>query len=225
LFITLQKSAKMDDANALKPDLAHPKPSKSYRRSNKPKILATPLPDPIGKSIEAVVELHSREVQDLSVPLYILENASEFFSRPAFLYVLLTSLAAWILGSALSNIGILSASFPDFSFMNQGLDTAALLISTVVLVRQTRQEKFAEQRSQLMLQLNLLSEKKIAKVITLLEELRVDLPDVVNRIDQEADIMQNAADPVAVLGLLQENLEQEIFNKNLLVDQAVDSKA
>jgi uncharacterized membrane protein len=90
------------------------------------------------------------------------------------------------------------------------LDAAALLISTGVLVRQARQERFAEQRSQLMLQLNLLSEQKLAKVIALLEELRTDLPNVTNRPDLEAQAMQTAADPIEVLDALQENLAQEL---------------
>jgi uncharacterized membrane protein len=79
-----------------------------------------------------------------------------------------------------------------------------------VLVRQTRQENFAEQRSQLMLQLNLLSEQKIAKMISLLEELRADLPDVADRHDPEAEMMQEAADPIAVLAALQETLGEEL---------------
>jgi uncharacterized membrane protein len=79
-----------------------------------------------------------------------------------------------------------------------------------VLVRQTRQENFAEQRSQLMLQLNLLSEQKIAKMIALLEELRADLPDVADRHDPEAEMMQEAADPIAVLAALQETLGEEL---------------
>lgn len=61
-----------------------------------------------------------------------------------------------------------------------------------------------------MLQLNLLSEQKIAKIIALLEELRTDLPEVVDRHDPEAAVMQDAADPIAVLEALQENLAQEL---------------
>lgn len=186
---------------------------KSYRRGGRTQVLTTPLPDPIGKSIEAVIELHSREVRALALHQRTLENVSEFFNRPAFLYSLLVGLAIWICGSFLNATGFFAFEFPTFSWMNQGLDTAALLISTGVLVRQTRQEKFAEQRSQLMLQLNLLSEQKIAKVINLLEELRTDLPNVANREDPEARIMQDAADPVAVLKSLQENLDQELMNK------------
>ena len=77
-------------------------------------------------------------------------------------------------------------------------------------MRQTRQENFAEQRAQLMLQLNLLSEQKIAKMIALLEELRTDMPNVMDRHDPEAEVMQEAADPLAVLEALQENLSQEL---------------
>jgi uncharacterized membrane protein len=185
------------------------------RKGSRTQVLTPPLPDPIGKSIEAVVELHSKEIQDLAVHQRILENASEFFSRPAFLYALLLGLALWIFGSAVNDTGLFFFQFPTFSWINQGLDTAALLISTGVLVRQTRQEKFAEQRSQLMLQLNLLSEQKIAKVIDLLEELRTDLPDVSNRDDPEAKVMQDAADPSAVLKLLQQNLDREILDKTM----------
>jgi uncharacterized membrane protein len=105
---------------------------------------------------------------------------------------------------------VLPFDLPPFTWASHGLDAAALLISTGVLVRQTRQENFAEQRTQLMLQLNLLSEQKIAKIIALLEELRADLPDVADRYDPEADVMQEAADPLAVLEALQENLSREL---------------
>jgi uncharacterized membrane protein len=90
------------------------------------------------------------------------------------------------------------------------IDFGSLLISTGVLIRQTRQEKLAEQRAQLMLQLNLLSEQKIAKLIALTEELRRDLPSVKDRYDPEAEVMQQAADPRVVLDTLQENLTTEL---------------
>jgi uncharacterized membrane protein len=55
-----------------------------------------------------------------------------------------------------------------------GIDIASLLIATGVLVQQNRQDKLSEQRSHLMLQINLLTEQKIAKLIELIEELRTD---------------------------------------------------
>jgi uncharacterized membrane protein len=194
---------------------AHQRETKLYGQDKSTQVLTTPLPDPIGKSIEAIVELHTQEIQNLSSHQRILEKGAQFFEKPAFLYSLVIGLAIWIFGSTLNNTGIFSFKFPTFNWLEHGLDAAALLISTGVIIRQTRQEKFAEQRSQLMLQLNLLSERKIAKIINLLEELRTDLPDVVNRYDSEATIMQDAADPIAVLKSLQENIDQELSVKSL----------
>ncbi|QKQ76085.1 DUF1003 domain-containing protein [Nostoc sp. TCL240-02] len=177
-------------------------------KASRNQVIVAPLPDPITKNIEAIISLHTQEVRDIPAHQRILEAIATFFGRSTFLYSLLLILALWIFGSFFQRL--LPFNLPAFSWSNQGLDAAALVISTGVLVRQTRQENFAEQRAQLMLQLNLLSEQKIAKIIALLEELRTDLPDVLNRHDSEAQLMQEPADPIAVLEALQKNLAQEL---------------
>lgn len=177
-------------------------------RATHKQVLTAPLPDPITKNIEAITSLHTQDVRDIPAYQRLLEAIATFFSRSTFLYSLLIILALWIVGSLFKSL--LPFDVPPFHWSSQGLDAAALVISTGVLVRQTRQENFAEQRSQLMLQLNLLSEQKIAKIIGLLEELRADLPEVADRHDPEAVVMQDAADPIAVLEALQENLAQEL---------------
>ncbi|MDF5709655.1 MAG: DUF1003 domain-containing protein [Nostoc sp. S4] len=189
--------------------------NKHFKRVNKlnfktsrNQVFTAPLPDPITKNIEAISSLHTQEVRDIPTHQRILEAIATFFGRSAFLYSLLVILGIWIFSSFFDRF--LPFNLPSFSWSNQGLDAAALVISTGVLVRQTRQENFAEQRAQLMLQLNLLSEQKIAKIIALLEELRTDLPNVVNRHDFEAQLMQEPADPIAVLEALQKNLAEEL---------------
>lgn len=179
------------------------------------RIFTAPLPDPISQSIEAITSLHRQAAQDIPAHEKVLETITAFFGRPGFLYSLLVGLLGWFFGSLLSQANVLPIAIPRFSWSQQGLDAAALLISTGVLVRQTRQENFAEQRSQLTLQLNLLSDQKIAKVIALLEELRTDLPNVLDRKDLEAQAMQEAADPIQVLEALQENLAQELASDAL----------
>ncbi|MBN3899664.1 MAG: DUF1003 domain-containing protein [Nostoc sp. NOS(2021)] len=182
--------------------------NKLKEKASRNQVITAPLPDPIAKNIEAIISLHTQEVRDIPAHQRILEAIATFFGRPIFLYSLLLILAIWIFSSFLD--GFLPFNLPLFSWSDQGLDAAALVISTGVLVRQTRQENFAEQRAQLMLQLNLLSEQKIAKIIALLEELRTDLPNVINRHDSEAQLMQQAADPIAVLEALQKNLTEEL---------------
>ncbi|MEH2143537.1 DUF1003 domain-containing protein [Nostoc sp.] len=182
--------------------------NKHKEKASRNQVITVPLPDPIAKNIEAISSLHTQEVRDIPAHQRILEAIATFFGRAIFLYSLLFILALWIFGSFFD--GFLPFNLPAFSWSGQGLDAAALVISTGVLVRQTRQENFAEQRAQLMLQLNLLSEQKIAKIIALLEELRSDLPDVINRHDSEAELMRQAADPIAVLEALQKNLAEEL---------------
>lgn len=48
----------------------------------------------------------------------------------------------------------------------------------------------------------LLTEQRSAKIIALLEELRRDLPNVANRVDVDANVMQQASTPGAILEAL-----------------------
>lgn len=176
--------------------------------------------DPVAKNIEALHSLHHQGVKDVPQHQQLLESIALFFGRPIFLYILLATLALWISDSLLDQI--LPVNFPPFRWSDEGLDAAALVISTGVLVRQTRQEAFAEQRAQLSLHLNLLTEQKIAKIISLLEELRTDLPNVVNRHDPEAEIMKESADPIAVLEAIQETLAQDPI---AVTEEKIDQKS
>jgi uncharacterized membrane protein len=54
------------------------------------------------------------------------------------------------------------------------------------------------------LELTILSEQKTAKVIQLLEEFRRDNPLIHDRVDQEADVMAQPADPQSVLDAIKE---------------------
>jgi uncharacterized membrane protein len=82
-------------------------------------------------------------------------------------------------------------------------------MTTLVLITANRQTRNAEERSHLDLQVNLLAEHKVAKLIGLVEELRRDLPMVRNRVDREADVMQEAVDPHAMLDALERASETE----------------
>src|SRR5581483_10605460 len=87
---------------------------------------------------------------------------------------------------------------PPFGRAQGVVGLAALLMTTMVLTTQNRQMRHAEQRSHLDLQVNLLAEQKVAKLIALVEELRRDLPNVHNRKDSLAEAMTRSVDPGAV---------------------------
>ena len=68
-------------------------------------------------------------------------------------------------------------------------------MTIVILTTENRMSEVEEQRARLHLQISMLAERKVAKVIQLLEELRYDLPSVPNRADPEAAELTLPADP------------------------------
>jgi uncharacterized membrane protein len=97
---------------------------------------------------------------------------------------------------------------------------SALVTTIVVLITQKRQGKMAERRGQLNLQMSLLVEQKVTKVIGLLEELRRDLPSVQDREDLEAEAMTEATDPDALLTALEVTLTHREAIEELVEVQA-----
>ncbi len=165
-----------------------------------------PLSEQVVKNIEAIIGFQAKQKQKLPWRDRIIDKIAAFFGKSDFLYLQLLFFASWAICSRLAP-QILPFGLPLFDVQEMGIDVSALLITTGVLIQQTRQDKLAEQRSHLILQINLLTEQKIAKLIKLIEELREDLPDIRDRSDFEAQIMQQATDPQAVLDILQENLD------------------
>lgn len=171
-----------------------------------------PLPELISQNIEAIVALHTNAERKLSRHQRWVETATNFFSRPAFLYSIIAIVLLWtLLNVAPKRWKLPQFDPPPFSELGFVMSFSSLLVTVGVLIQQGRQEKLAEQRTHLSLQLSLLSEQKITKLIALVEELRRDLPSVQDRIDLEAEIMQQAANPQQVLEALEEVLIEELL--------------
>ncbi len=84
------------------------------------------------------------------------------------------------------------------------LTVAALATSTIVLITQQRQARLESQRAHLDLQVNLLTEQKVTKIIDLIEELRRDLPMVQDRDDPESAVLQKRTNTTQVLSALED---------------------
>jgi uncharacterized membrane protein len=76
--------------------------------------------------------------------------------------------------------------------------------ATIVLIAQNRQTRREQQHTHLDLQLSLLTEQKVTKLIHLVEELRRDLPMVKDRHDPQATVLQETADTAAVISAMDE---------------------
>ncbi len=166
--------------------------------------------DQISQNIEAVLEFYTREEQKISRSQRILERISGFVGRPIFLGFILLFVALWVLANTvLRRFGMAEFDPGPFIWLQGIVGLGALLTATVVLIKQNRLAKLAEQRAHLDLKVTLLTEQKAAKLIDLLEELRHDLPNVKNRHDPAAAALQQSMNPDRVLAALDERAEPD----------------
>lgn len=159
----------------------------------------------ISQNIEAVLDFYAREEQRVTGSQRLLERISLLIGQPAFLGFILAFVAVWMLASfAFRRAGVAAFDAPPYFWLQGIIGLGALMSAIVVLSRQSRLAKLAEQRAHLELKLTLMTEQKTAKLIDLMEELRRDLPDVINRHDPEAAVLQQSMNPDQVLAALDE---------------------
>ena len=129
-----------------------------------------------------------------------IEQIGALIARPQFIIGNISIFIGWIvLNLVLKFTHHPVWDEPPFYWL-QGLITfLALVVTAIVLIAQARQGQIAEQRSQLQLQFAVLNEQRSAKIIGLLEELRSDLPNVRDRIDDAAEVLGQPTKPEAIL--------------------------
>lgn len=151
-------------------------------------------------SVEAIVGLHEGHAATASPFQKIVDRASDVAGRPLFVFVLMGAIAAWLAFNLTATArGAAMLDRPPFAWLELALTLTALLLATVIVATQRREDRLAERRAQLTLQLALLSEKKTAKIIALLEEIRRDSPALADRIDPESEKLAAPVDPAKIL--------------------------
>ena len=166
-----------------------------------------PPPDAIDQNVEAIVALQSEETRALTRHQRAIERMLRILTVPAFLYGVAIAMALWI-GA---NVGVLLTGRepwdrPPFVWLDTGLTMLSLLMTATIVITQSRQGRTAERNAHLDLQVSLLVDQKVAKIIGLLEEMRADLPALRDRRDHEAEAMQVAVDPGRVAAILVEKM-------------------
>jgi uncharacterized membrane protein len=190
--------------NAMTPLARHEDPS--FGPTAEP-ATTNPENGQIGENIAAVHDFYTREELKRSASQRYAESIGAFVGRPAFLLAILLFVSMWAtVNLALPRLGQIAFDEPPFIWLQGILGLAALLTTTVVLIKQNRVSKLGEQRDHLDLKITLLIEQKTAKLIDLVEELRRDLPNVKDRHDSSAVVMQHAMSPEKVLAALDEKL-------------------
>lgn len=164
------------------------------------------LPPHVEGTVQAIAQLYLEHHQHASRAERVIDRATSMIGRPSFLGVLVFCVASWIA----INLAIPRLAFdpPPFAWLVGLIALVSLFMTTLILISQRRADELASRREQMTLEVSILSEQKAAKIIELLEELRRDSPNVLNRVDSEAEEMAEPADARAVLEVIQATHEE-----------------
>ncbi len=157
--------------------------------------------DPVGETVQAVTDVH-RQHRDAASPLQTaISGATKQLGRPISALALAIIVGGWIAYNLMA-----SKPFdpPPFAALELFATLSALFLSALILVTQRRDDLLANRREELTLELALLNERKTAKLIALVEELRRDMPDVADRDDAESRRMAEPSDAKAIIAASEE---------------------
>jgi uncharacterized membrane protein len=160
----------------------------------------------VQENLEKVERFAEREEQKTTSLQRSIERVSYFFGHPYYFAAFVLFCVIWILlDLVINHYRHFYFDEPPFFWLQGIVAFNGVLITMAVLIRQNRLAQIEEKRAHLELQVNLLAEQKATKIIQLLEELRADLPNVKNRQDPDARILQESPDPEAILNALEKH--------------------
>jgi len=158
------------------------------------------VPDPIDEAVRSVTQLHSDHHGSATAPQRAVNRVTAFMAQPLFLALVGLGVVGWIVANLIASaLGLKAIDAPVFPWLQGAVNLFSLLVVMLVLVAQKHEDELNAHRDTLTLELAILGEHKIAKVIGLLEELRRDSPHVQDRVDRQADQMAQPADAGTVL--------------------------
>lgn len=153
----------------------------------------------VEEAIDAVADLERRALDAMSHHQRWIEHVTSRVGRPLGVYLVMGFVALWIATNLILE-GAHRQSFdpPPFAWLQGLLGLAALLMTVLILTTANRVAQIDTARDKLDLQINLLNERRTAKLIQMLDELRRDLPEAPTHDDPEVQQLSEPTNPQEV---------------------------
>ena len=143
------------------------------------------------RNIQTLMERRQREKERAGPQERIAEAITRFAGSMKFIYLHLVYFGAWILINA-GIFPVIRPFDPTFVILAILASVEAIFLSTFVLITQNRMSAIAERQSDLHLQVGLLAEHEITRLITLVSEvarkLGIDPEESADLADLEKDV-------------------------------------
>jgi uncharacterized membrane protein len=171
----------------------------------------TTLPSHIAETVDAVAQIHADHHLKRTPIEKFMDDWAARLARPAILAGVVFGVAVWIAVNLLAPLaGYAIMDAPPFPWLFEALTFLGLVMGILILSTQRRADQLAELREQMTLELASVTERKVAKVIELIEELRRDSPTLKNRTDHEARQMSVRTSPGEVLIAIKDSHEEMV---------------
>lgn len=160
------------------------------------------------RNIEALLARQARESRARGLQERLADAITRFSGSMAFAYLHLLLFGTWLVW----NSGLLNAPRfdPSYVILAMFASVEAIFLSTFVLISQNRMAAQDEQRAELHLQISLLAEHEVTRLITLVNALteRAGVDPKVNRAELEE--LRRGVAPEQVLEKIEEERDRRL---------------
>jgi uncharacterized membrane protein len=158
------------------------------------------LPSFAKDNLEVLSRFKDREEAQISGLQLAIERISRVFGSPAFFAFALVFIAIWIAVNLWGlKHGWRHVDAPPFFWLQGLVSGNALLLTVAVLIRQNRMAQVGEHRAHLDLQINLLTEQKVTKLLQMIDAPRRSAAAPHSGQDDEVHEMTKPADTHALM--------------------------
>ncbi len=166
------------------------------------------LPSSAKQNLDVLTTFYEREDAEISGVQLVIERVSAFFGSPGYFGFAVAFIVIWAIANAWGTYaGWAHVDEPPFFWLQGIVSSNALLLTVAVLIRQNRMARLAEHRAHLDLQINLLTEQKVTKILQLVDELRRSAPSPQGQPDAEVAELTKRADTEVMLDAIKQQHE------------------
>jgi uncharacterized membrane protein len=159
----------------------------------------------VTRNIDALLERRKQEEKQKSREDMIADSITRFAGSLLFVYIHLALFGLWILW----NTGLLPLKpfDPSFVVLAMFASVEAIFLSTFVLISQNRMNEQADKRADLDLQVSLLTEHEVTRLITLVTAMAQKM-DIADAYHPEIDELARDVHPEKVMDTMEQHKQQ-----------------
>ena len=160
------------------------------------------MADVMKRNIETLLERRKREDQKKATQLKVADAITRFTGSMTFVYIHLVLFTAWIVANL---PGVPLPKFdPTYVVLAMWASVEAIFLSTFVLISQNRMAEQADKRADLDLQVSLLAEHEVTRLVSLVKQIAERL-DIEGSRNPELDELEKDVRPENVLDAIEQH--------------------